>query len=460
MISPFQAVAAAIVNAAFPSRTSNSSISAKYTFTNIEDASGVTKGAIWVKGGVTIDKKLKVGGDIEATGNVSAANISGSNSGDVGFNNVGSTPSPKGATMSGQQITLQPADDTNPGLMSILAQMFAGVKTFKDKVIFLGGVEAYGDAVKVFTTELEVKDAFMTLNKGGTNSTAEGAGVEIERVSGGNGVFVFDSTVGSKWKAGIVGAAYEIIVAAGTQVIGGLKTFSSKLTTTDILIDGIFYSGIQTNTQTGANVTLTNPTKPVVAVTAALTSISKITAPSANCQTFILVNRTGGNLTIKNADTTTDEILTGTGLDLVLGNGKTLLFVYDTTTSGRWRIVGGTGSGGNITTYGTMASPRLLAIATGITSGAGHMDTAANEQVIFIKNTNNFFEAVTANPQIEAGTVLGQKLRLVCASATAIFSLTNGNGLSLNGDWYPTLNCSIDFFWNGTVWSEFARSDR
>lgn len=459
MIVDGQDVDAETVNAAFLSKTDDDSTTGKLSVNNIANATAPTNGALHTTGGLGVEKDVQAGGNIVATGTVGGSNLSGSNTGDVTFNNVGTTPSPKGATISGQAVTLQPADGTNPGLVSILSQSFAGIKTFLNDVIVNGNLTVSGTQTVINTTDLTVKDAYITINKGGTNTTAEGSGLEVERVTGGNGGIQFDSTLASKWKLGIVGALYEVIVAAGTQTIGGLKTFSSKLTTSDILIDGVLYTGQQSNTQTGA-VTLTNPTKPVVSITGALTQITKITAPSANAQSFILVNRTGGNVTIKNADAATDDIVTGTSADLILGNGKTLLFVYDTVTSGRWRVVGGTGAGGSATTFGTMASPRTLAIATGITSGAGHMDSSADKQIVFIKNTNNYFEAVTATPQIEAGTKLGQEMRVVWASSTAIVSFTDGNGLSLNGPWYPVLNSSLDLYWNGSVWAEYARSDR
>lgn len=116
--------------------------------------------------------------------------------------------------------------------------------------------------------------------------------------------------------------------------------------------------------------------------------------------------------------------------------------------------------GFSISTFGTMASPRSLAAATGITSGAGHMSTTANKQVVIIQNANSYYEAVSANPQIQAGTILGQEMRIVCASSTAIFSLSDGNGLSLNGDWYPKQNGTLDLYWNGSVWAENTRSFR
>lgn len=99
---------------------------------------------------------------------------------------------------------------------------------------------------------------------------------------------------------------------------------------------------IESNSQSGSDITLTNPTKPIVALTnAALLSIATIAAPAVNSQIFILINRTGGTYVLKKTST----IDTGTSSDLDIANGKTLQLVYDTV-GAIWRVVGGTGSGG------------------------------------------------------------------------------------------------------------------
>jgi hypothetical protein len=81
----------------------------------------------------TVDPQLKAG-TITATGNISAANFSGSssgaNTGDVTVSAVGSTPNANGATLSGQVLNLEPADATNPGVLTAGAQSIGGAKTF------------------------------------------------------------------------------------------------------------------------------------------------------------------------------------------------------------------------------------------------------------------------------------------------------------------------------------------
>jgi hypothetical protein len=57
---------------------------------------------------------------------------------------VGSTPNVNGATLSGQILNLEPADSTNPGVISTGPQSFAGDKTFDNDVIVTGNLQAQG----------------------------------------------------------------------------------------------------------------------------------------------------------------------------------------------------------------------------------------------------------------------------------------------------------------------------
>lgn len=108
-----------------------------------------------------------------------------------------------------------------------------GNKTFTGNVTVQGNLEVQGTMTAINSTELEVEDANMTLNKGGTDGSAEGSGVTIERPSGNAGV-QFDSSLNSKWKLGVVGAFYEVIVSGVAQVISGVKTFVHGILTDDI----------------------------------------------------------------------------------------------------------------------------------------------------------------------------------------------------------------------------------
>lgn len=72
------------------------------------------------------------------SGAITASNFSGSssgtNTGDVTLTAFGSTPSANGASLSGQALTLQPADATHPGGVTTGSQTFAGTKTFTSTI--------------------------------------------------------------------------------------------------------------------------------------------------------------------------------------------------------------------------------------------------------------------------------------------------------------------------------------
>lgn len=89
---------------------------------NVRDATGTTT-------------LFSVAGD----GTIIAQNLSGTNTGDVSLTAVGSSPSANGASLSGQALTLQPADATHPGLITATTQTIAGDKTFTGNISFTGG---------------------------------------------------------------------------------------------------------------------------------------------------------------------------------------------------------------------------------------------------------------------------------------------------------------------------------
>lgn len=84
--------------------------------------------------GLTPSEKLNVSGNILATGTVLGSNLSGTNTGDLTLAAVGSSPSANAASLSGQVLTLQPADGTNPGVITSGTQTIGGAKTFSSTI--------------------------------------------------------------------------------------------------------------------------------------------------------------------------------------------------------------------------------------------------------------------------------------------------------------------------------------
>jgi len=183
--------------------------------------------------------------------------------------------------------------------------------------------------------------------------------------------------------------------------------------------------------------------------------IGGITAPASGSLFFVLTNDNGVSITIKNESssvaTAANRIVTGSGNDIILSDTACLYMFYDTTDS-RWRAIGGSGGGGRITS-GTSGSPIAITAAGGITTTAGidediYVDTAGGEV------------NVTANPQISAGTIDGQTLRLFGTNDLDYIKLENGNGLNLNGDWYSYEGAVLVLSWDvsNTHWKEIGRN--
>lgn len=86
---------------------------------------------------------------------------------------------------------------------------------------------------------------------------------------------------------------------------------------------------------------------------------------------------------------------------------------------------------------------------------AGITSNAKPREAQFVQGAGGV--TVTANPQINAGTVVGQELLLVGTSDVNFVKFQNGTGLSLNGDCQLGAADALGLIWDGTVWSEIYR---
>jgi len=221
---------------------------------------------------------------------------------------------------------------------------------------------------------------------------------------------------------------------------------------TSLQTSGVLQGAIATDAaSTGSAQTLSTPTTAIVRLTnGSLASITGVTAPSV-AQFFILSNAQASDMDVLNeTGTSANQVVTGTGLGLTVKVGASIWLYYDLTSS-KWRIVGGSGGGGVVAT-GTSAAPSEIAVS-GITATVGtdedlYVDTASGEI------------NVTANPQISAGTVEGQTLRVIGTSDVNYVVLETGNGLSLNGPWFSYNGSVLTLRWDNTatLWVEVARS--
>jgi hypothetical protein len=86
-------------------------------------------------------------------------------------------------------------------------------------------VNVFGSLVWVQTTNVEITDKLVLLNKNG-GASPDSSGFHVER-TGGNISLLTDTALASKWKIGYSGSESEILTAGTAQTITGEKTFSS-----------------------------------------------------------------------------------------------------------------------------------------------------------------------------------------------------------------------------------------
>ena len=98
------------------------------------------------------------------------------------------------------------------------------------------------------------------------------------------------------------------------------------------------------------------------------------------------------------------------------------------------------------TLVGTRAVPTVITAAGGINFTSSTYNT-----LNFIVGTGA--TTVTKNPRIQAGTLVGQRLKLIGRDDTAVVRLADGNGIVTGG---LTLNIAqnsvVDFVWDGAAW--------
>lgn len=134
----------------------------------------------------------------------------------------------KGNNVTEQLLVMHPATATQPGGVSILAQSFAGNKTFVNDVTVTGDLTVNGTTTTINTANLTVEDKNITINFGGNDATSEGAGLTIER-AGTDGSLVYETALTSKFKIGDLASESEILTAGHVQTITANKTMSGTL---------------------------------------------------------------------------------------------------------------------------------------------------------------------------------------------------------------------------------------
>lgn len=105
---------------------------------------------------------------------------------------------------------------------------------------------------------------------------------------------------------------------------------------------------------------------------------------------------------------------------------------------------------GPMNVTGTRAAP------TAVTAVGGIAAPAYLRELAFVQGSGGAVD-LSANPQVAAGSTVGQELILVGRDDTNTILLEDGTGLSLNGPCILNADNAIGLFWDGTNWSEMWR---
>jgi hypothetical protein len=100
---------------------------------------------------------------------------------------------------------------------------------------------------------------------------------------------------------------------------------------------------------------------------------------------------------------------------------------------------------------GTRAAPSSIVAGTGIAFTGSYPNN-----LWFIQGSGGAVD-VSANPQIAAGSFVGQVLTLIGRSSANTVLLEDGTGLSLNGPWEGRADDVLGLIWDGTNWTETYR---
>lgn len=357
----------------------------------------------------------------------------------------GSSPNNSGGTVSGNVLTIQPADATHPGALSTGVQTIAGAKTFSTSIttptvlspaldtatatsmaigtgnattINIGNsgaiVNIQGSTIFENTTQMQVTDPLITLNKNGSAGSAANSGIEIEE----NSIITGYAETSADRNSWVLKAPNTVGIATITPGPGGI-TLAGNVSGTNTGDQTITLTSDVSGSGTGSFATTIQPN---VVSNSKLAQMATLT---------IKGNNTGG--TANAADLTVAQVnailpvLTNTlnGLAPASGGGTSNFLRAD----GTWAEPGGIGTvtsvsvvsanglAGTVATATSTPAITLSTSVTGILKGDGTAISAAT--------TTGSGNVVLATSPTLTTPALGTPSAAVLTNATSL-PLTTG----------------------------------
>ena len=234
--------------------TGTQSFSGDKTFNNnVSVTSDLTVGGdSHINGSQTVDLNSTIVGDETIQGSLQVdtdSTVTGNSS--VGGNLIVTGSGSTGTTMSvGTDLTVE-ANSLIKGDEHILGGLEVDGNT-----VIQGDLTVNGTTTTVNSTNLEITDKNILVNKDGDDTTAEGAGITVQR-STVNGSLVYDKDVASFWKIGNEGSEIEIVNVSSTQTLTN-KTFDADSNTLSNISDSNIKVGAGINAEKLADGSVSN----------------------------------------------------------------------------------------------------------------------------------------------------------------------------------------------------------
>lgn len=302
---------------------------------------------------------------ITLAGSVTSGTNSGTNTGDVTLTAVGAAPSANGATLSGQALTLQPADGTHPGVITSGTQTIGGAKTFS------GAISASN------LSGTNTGDQTITLTGDITGSGTGSFATTLATVNNNVGSFGSSTSIPSV----TVNAKGLVTAASGNVVIAP--------------------AGTLTGTTLASNV-----------VTSSLTSVGTVTSGTWNGTTIAIANG-GTGQTTANAGFNALSPMT-TGGDIIYGGASGVAT----------RLANGS-AGQVLTSSGTTVAPTWTTVSASPAGSTGQIQfnnagAFAADSLFVWDDTNNRLGIGTASPISSLHVINGTATLAITSNATPV----------------------------------------